>query len=125
LNSLEGLKQIFIEKKRMQQAIKEGRDPSELIHVNIQEIEMNSMDAFVDFLKGLFRLDKDTRWTPLMAKEHPFISRETYTTPFEPTRETERTSTNEENDSISENSTSSKDSKEYKVGSCPSKIMYP
>lgn len=109
----------------MQQAIKEGRDPSELIHVNIQEIEMNSMDAFVDFLKGLFRLDKDTRWTPLMAKEHPFISRETYTTPFEPTRETERTSTNEENDSISENSTSSKDSKEYKVGSCPSKIMYP
>jgi hypothetical protein len=61
-----------------------------------------------------------------MAKEHPFITRETYTGPFEPQREQERVSTNETgDDTMSEKSTSSKDSKEYKVGSCPSKILYP
>jgi hypothetical protein len=43
--------------------------------VNIFESEMNSMDAFIDFLKGLLRIDKDTRWTPIMAKEHPFVTR--------------------------------------------------
>lgn len=48
---------------------------------------MNTMDAFIDFLKGLLRLDKEQRWTPLMAKEHPYITRETYTGPFEPQRE--------------------------------------
>jgi hypothetical protein len=36
---------------------------------------MNSMDAFIDFLKGVLRIDKDTRWTPNMAMEHPFIKR--------------------------------------------------
>jgi dual specificity protein kinase YAK1 len=45
---------------------------------------MNTMDAFLDYLKGLLRLDKDTRWTPLMAKEHPFITRDPFTGPFEP-----------------------------------------
>jgi hypothetical protein len=49
-----------------------------------------------------------------------------YTGPFEPSREQERVSTNETGeDTMSEKSTSSKDSKEYKVGSCPSKILYP
>lgn len=37
---------------------------------------MNTMDAFIDFLKGILRLDKETRWTPAMAMEHPFITRE-------------------------------------------------
>lgn len=86
------------------------------------------MWAFIDFLKGVLRLDKETRWTPLMAKEHPFITREVYTGPFEPSRDIERSSshTNDlEYESVSEKSTSSMDSKEYKVGSCPSKIMYP
>ncbi len=87
---------------------------------------MNTMEAFIDFLKGVLRIEKDQRWTPLMAKEHPFITRETYTGTFEPQRENERVSTNEtENDTMSEKSTSSNNSKEYKVGSCPSKIMYP
>jgi dual specificity protein kinase YAK1 len=45
---------------------------------------MNTMDAFIDFLKGLLRIDKESRWTPLMAKEHPFITREVYTGSFEP-----------------------------------------
>jgi hypothetical protein len=50
----------------------------------ISEAEMKNMEAFLDFLKGLLRLDKDTRWTPLMAKEHPFITRENFSGPFEP-----------------------------------------
>jgi hypothetical protein len=87
---------------------------------------MNTVDAFIDFLKGLFRIDKETRWTPLMAKEHPFITRDYFTNHFEPQRELERIPTNEyTDDTMSERSTSSKDSKEYKVGSCPSKILYP
>jgi len=87
---------------------------------------MNSMDAFIDFLKGLLRIDKDTRWTPLMAKEHPFITRNYFTGHYEPQREQERVSTNETgDDTMSEKSSSSKDSREYKVGSCPSKILYP
>ena len=84
------------------------------------------MWTFIDFLKGVLRLDKETRWTPLMAKEHPFITRQIYNGPYEPSRDIERSSTNEtEYESVSEKSTSSMDSKEYKVGSCPSKIMYP
>lgn len=42
----------------------------------ISESEMNTMDAFIDFLKGILRIDKETRWTPTMAMEHPFITRE-------------------------------------------------
>lgn len=41
----------------------------------ISESEMNTMDAFIDFLKGILRFDKDFRWTPVMAMEHPFITR--------------------------------------------------
>mmetsp|Transcript_37515 Transcript_37515/g.27663 ORF Transcript_37515/g.27663 Transcript_37515/m.27663 type:complete len:118 (+) Transcript_37515:1051-1404(+) len=92
----------------------------------LSDSELNTIDSFIDFLKGVLRLEKEQRWTPLMAKEHPFITRNTFTGPFEPQREVERVSTNEtEYDTQSEKSTSSKDSKEYKVGSCPSKIMYP
>mmetsp|Transcript_28871 Transcript_28871/g.27767 ORF Transcript_28871/g.27767 Transcript_28871/m.27767 type:complete len:220 (-) Transcript_28871:480-1139(-) len=128
IQSLDDLKLSFIEKKRFQEAGKQGIDlmANPTFMPMISDAEINTMDAFIDFLKGVLRLDKDTRWTPLMAKEHPFITRETYTGSFEPQREIERTSTNEtENDTMSEKSTSSKDSKDYKVGSCPSKIMYP
>ena len=84
------------------------------------------MDAFIDFLKGILRIDKDHRWTPSMAMEHPFITREVFNGHFEPQREVERRSTNETgDDSMSERSSSSKDSREYKVGSCPSKLLYP
>lgn len=59
-----------------------------------------------------------------MAMEHPFITRETWTGPFEPKKET---SAHESYgaDTMSEMSSSSKDSKDYKAGSCPSKILYP
>lgn len=87
---------------------------------------MKIIDSFIDFLGGLLRIDKDTRWTPVMAKEHPFMTRKPYNGHFEPQKEQERVPTNETGeDTMSEKSTSSKDSKEYKVGSCPSKILYP
>jgi hypothetical protein len=53
------------------------------------------MEAFIDFLKGVLRIDKDTRWTPNMAMEHPFIKRHPFTGPFDPAREQEKNSTNE------------------------------
>jgi hypothetical protein len=107
-------------------AQKEGRVLPENFRPYITESEMNTMDAFIDFLKGVLRLDKDQRWTPTMAQKHPFITREYYTGPFEPQREQERMSTNETgDDTMSEKSSSSRDSREYKVGSCPSKILYP
>jgi serine/threonine protein kinase len=85
---------------------------------------MRAIEGFIDFLKGILRIDKDQRWTPSMAMEHPFITREAWTGPFEPKRET---STHESQgaDTMSEISSSSKDSREYKAGSCPSKILYP
>ncbi len=42
------------------------------------------MDALIDFLKGVLRLEKDHRWTPSMAMEHPFITREIFNGHFEP-----------------------------------------
>ena len=30
----------------------------------VLESEMNAIEAFIDFLKGILRIDKDTRWTP-------------------------------------------------------------
>jgi len=87
---------------------------------------MNTLDCFIDFLKGILRMDKEFRWTPSMALEHPFITRKMFTGHFEPKREEEKNSTNETGeDTMSEQSCSSKDSKEYRVGSCPSKILYP
>jgi hypothetical protein len=83
------------------------------------------MEAFVDFLKGVLRIDKDTRWTPSMAMEHPFITREIWSGPFEPKREASTHESQGGADTMSEMSSSSKDSKEYKAGSCPSKILYP
>jgi hypothetical protein len=81
------------------------------------------MDAFIDFLKGVLRIDKDVRWTPSMAMGHPFITRNQFLTPYEPQREVERRSTTETgDDSMSD---SSRDSRDYKAGSCPSKILYP
>ena len=53
-----------------------------------------------------------------MAMEHPFITRETWTGPFEPKREIS-TQESQAADTMSEMSSSSKDSREYKAGSCP------
>jgi hypothetical protein len=91
------------------------------------ESELNTIEAFIDFLKGVLRIDKELRWTPLMAMEHPFITREFYTGPFQPNRRDEKSSTHDTmgEDTMSEISGSSKDSKDYKAGSCPSRILYP
>lgn len=99
----------------------------------VLESEINAIDAFIDFLKGILRLDKDQRWTPQMAMEHPFITRKVYTTPFDPIRREEDRSEERSSDkshtagedTTSEQSNSSKDSKDYKAGSCPSRILYP
>jgi dual specificity protein kinase YAK1 len=53
----------------------------------VLESELNAIEAFIDFLKGILRIDKDMRWTAGMALEHPFVTRETWTGPFEPKRE--------------------------------------
>lgn len=55
-----------------------------------------------------------------MAMTHPFIARETFAGHYEPRKEAL-----ESEDSMSQRSFSSKDSKEKKAGSCPSKILYP
>lgn len=93
----------------------------------VLESELNAVDAFIDFLKGVLRVDKDLRWSPSMAMEHPFITREVYSGPFEPRREQDKNSAQDTvgEESMSERSTSSKDSKEHKAGSCPSRILYP
>jgi hypothetical protein len=48
---------------------------------------MNTIDSYIDFLKGVLRIDKDARWTPSQAMEHPFITREQWSGPFEPRQE--------------------------------------
>jgi hypothetical protein len=53
----------------------------------IGEGEMQQMDALIDFLKGVLRYERESRWTPSMAMEHPFITREKYNGHFEPQRE--------------------------------------
>ena len=60
------------------------------IQVNISDIEMNTLDCFIDFLKGILRIEKEFRWTPSMALEHPFITRTMFTGHFEPKREEEK-----------------------------------
>lgn len=61
-----------------------------------------------------------------MAMGHPFITRTVYTGPHQPNRDADRRSTTETfEDSMSEKSPSSRDTGEYKAGSCPSKILYP
>ena len=46
--------------------------------------EVNILESFVDFVKGLLRIDKDYRWTPSMAKEHPFITNKKFMGHYEP-----------------------------------------
>jgi hypothetical protein len=93
----------------------------------VLESEMNAMDAFIHFLKGVLKVEKEFRWTPTQAMGHPFITRETFTGSYEPKREQDKSSNHDTmgEDTMSERSSSSKDSKEYKAGSCPSKILYP
>ena len=93
----------------------------------VLESEINAMEAFIHFLKGVLAIDKDQRWSPTMAMGHPFITRETFTGHYQPKRDLDKTSNHDTlgEDTMSERSSSSKDSKEYKAGSCPSKILYP
>ncbi|RKP01188.1 hypothetical protein CXG81DRAFT_12314, partial [Caulochytrium protostelioides] len=40
--------------------------------------ERNHRAAFIDFLRGLLRLNPLERWSPLQAKQHPFITNEPF-----------------------------------------------
>lgn len=100
LNCLDDLKKVYIQKKRIQLHISMSQQTDDIIdinsiQVNISDIEMNTLDCFIDFLKGILRMDKEFRWTPSMALEHPFITRKMFTGHFEPKREEEKNSTNE------------------------------
>lgn len=46
--------------------------------------EMQSRRSFLDFLKGLFRINPFERWTARQAATHPFIAGTPYTGPFSP-----------------------------------------
>jgi len=63
INNLDDLKNYFIEKKK-------------IANETISEAERKTMDSFIDFLKGLLRIESTSRWTPLMAMKHPFITRQ-------------------------------------------------
>jgi hypothetical protein len=49
-----------------------------------KNMEMLRRQAFLDFLKGLFKLNPFERWTAKQAYEHPFIQNTLFTTPFQP-----------------------------------------
>lgn len=55
--SLDDLKTIFFMKKEKEQM---QQSPNKPFHsVSVLETELNSMDSFIDFLKGVLRYDKD------------------------------------------------------------------
>lgn len=89
-------------------------------------------ECFTDFCKGVLQLDPRKRWTPHMATQHPFISRNKYEGPFKPTPEVKSkpSSTNVGTDEDEGNSDSSSVSRRNrsdemyeKLGSCPSQIL--
>lgn len=51
-----------------------------------KEIEKEKFNrlAFIDFLQGLLNLNPIERWSPQQAKQHPFITGEAFTCPFQP-----------------------------------------
>ncbi|KXS19149.1 kinase-like protein [Gonapodya prolifera JEL478] len=51
---------------------------------NEVEKEMQSRIAFIDFLRGLLNLNPLERWSPLQARQHPFITGERFAGPFQP-----------------------------------------
>lgn len=69
---LDDLKALYLARKEREAESQASQHRRSLI---VQESEINSMDAFIDFLKGVLRIDKDQRWTPQMAMIHPFIAR--------------------------------------------------
>mmetsp|Transcript_1459 Transcript_1459/g.1698 ORF Transcript_1459/g.1698 Transcript_1459/m.1698 type:complete len:153 (-) Transcript_1459:43-501(-) len=42
---------------------------------NSKNDKIETKECFVDFLKGILKLDPRDRWTPTMGRQHPFISR--------------------------------------------------
>src|SRR3954463_2336205 len=45
---------------------------------------MANRTAFIDFAQGLLNLNPLERWTPLQARQHPFITQQKFTGPFVP-----------------------------------------
>ncbi|CAD6259719.1 unnamed protein product [Miscanthus lutarioriparius] len=56
----------------------------------LTETEKTDRLGLVDFLKGLLEFDPNKRWSPLQALYHPFITGESFTSPYEPVPETAR-----------------------------------
>ncbi|TFK54131.1 kinase-like protein [Heliocybe sulcata] len=48
------------------------------------EKEMANRASFIDFCHGLLNLDPVNRWTPQQARQHPFITGEKWTGPWQP-----------------------------------------
>ena len=48
------------------------------------EVERKRREAFLDFLSGLLDTNPHSRWTPRQAIQHPFITGEEFTCPFQP-----------------------------------------
>lgn len=44
---------------------------------------MNNRAAFIDFCQGLLNMDPIQRWTPQQARNHPFITGEKWTKPWQ------------------------------------------
>eukprot|EP01133_Synstelium_polycarpum_P004038 gene4038-4677_t len=51
-----------------------------------QDIEKEKQNriVFTDFVSGLLNMDPEERWTPMQAKDHPFITGSPFTGPFQP-----------------------------------------
>ncbi|KAI8981571.1 kinase-like domain-containing protein [Pilobolus umbonatus] len=54
--------------------------------MTLKEIDKEKQNrlAFIDFLQGLLNLNPIERWSPQQAKQHPFITGEKFTGPFQP-----------------------------------------
>ncbi|KAF8518772.1 kinase-like domain-containing protein [Gautieria morchelliformis] len=61
-----------------------SRHSSSVRHGQELEREANNRAAFIDFCQGLLNLNPLERWTPLQAKQHPFITGEKFSRPFNP-----------------------------------------
>ena len=46
--------------------------------------EVNTRAAFIDFLFGCLRINPLERWTPAMARDHPFLTGAPFTAPYMP-----------------------------------------
>jgi len=101
---------------------------------NTKNDKQDTKECFVDFLKGILKIDPRDRWTASMSCQHPFISRKKYEGPFQPKREETKqpvvntqTTVDDGEDNNSDSSSVSRKNKSDemydKLGSWPSQIL--